>query len=386
LTRSGHKNTTATPQPDGLLSVGGTKEIIMAKIGVVFGGRSVEHQVSIRSARTVAEGLEEAGHEVVPLGIAPDGGWVDLLVGADALGGGMDALPATGKPPGETLERMLGSGAQVMFPIVHGTWGEDGTLQGLFEMLDIPYVGPGVAPSAIAMDKITCKRQLEAEGLAVVEYETTDRLEFETNPKAVVERLARFKPPIFVKPSVGGSSVGITKVDDPNQLQAAVAHALRFDERVLVERGVPGRELECAVLGYGEIEASVIGEIIAGKDFYDYADKYLDDGAQLLAPADLPETVAEMLQETAVRAFGAIGGWGMSRIDFLLEGTKPWINEINTLPGFTSISMYPVLWRHSGLPLPHLVDRLVNIAFDRHRDRRRLDEGIKSWITGLTSH
>lgn len=357
----------------------------MTKVGVVFGGRSVEHQVSVRSARTVAEGLQQAGHQVVPLGISPDGGWVKMEVAAAALAGEMDALPLTTEPPGATLGRMLASGAEVMFPIVHGTWGEDGTLQGLFEMLDLPYVGPGVAPSAVAMDKITCKRQLAAEGLAVVEYETTDRREFETNSSAVLERLARFEPPIFVKPSVGGSSVGISKVEETSDLEAAVAHALRFDDRVLVERGVVGRELECAVLGYDKIEASVIGEIVAGKSFYDYADKYLEDGAQLIAPADLPEETAEMLRHAAMRAFTAIGGWGMSRVDFLLEGGTPFLNEINTLPGFTSISMYPVLWGHSGLPLPQLVDRLLRIAIARHRDRQRLDKGIKEWIAALAA-
>ena len=357
----------------------------MAKVGVVFGGRSVEHQVSVRSARTVAEGLTEAGHQVIPLGIAPDGGWVEIPVAAAALTGKMDDLPAAGETPSATLGRLLKRGAEVMFPIVHGTWGEDGTLQGLFEMLDLPYVGPGVTPSAVAMDKIACKRQLEAEGLSVVEYETTDRWEFEADPAAVLKRLERFEPPIFVKPSVGGSSVGISKVEDIADLASAVSHALRFDSQVLVERGVTGRELECAVLGYGQIEASVIGEIVAGKAFYDYADKYLDDGAQLLAPADLSEAVAEMLRETAIRAFTALGGWGMSRVDFLLEGDTPFLNEINTLPGFTSISMYPVLWGHSGLPLPRLVDRLVHIALTRHRDRQRLDEGIKLWIAELAT-
>jgi D-alanine-D-alanine ligase len=177
--------------------------------------------------------------------------------------------------------------------------------------------------------------------------------------------------------------VGISKVGSKADLEGAVAHALRFDDRVLVERGVDGRELECAVLGYRTIEASVIGEIVPGKEFYDYADKYLDDGAQLLAPADLEPAVAEGLRTQAVAAFRAIGGWGMSRVDFLLEGERPYINEINTLPGFTSISMYPVLWGHSGVPLAQLVDRLVGIALERHRDRRRLDDGIKEWIREL---
>ena len=355
----------------------------MAQVGLVFGGRSVEHRVSVRSARTIAEGLQEAGHDVVPLGIATDGAWVEPDRAAAALAGKQDDLPGAGSGLHQSFEVLLSSGAEVLFPIVHGTWGEDGTLQGLFEMLGLAYVGPGVLPSAVAMDKIACKAQLLAAGLDVVDFEVIETADFETDRAAALARLQRFEPPCFVKPAVGGSSVGISKVNSRDGLEDAVAHALRFDDRVLVERGVNGRELECAVFGYRTIEASVIGEIVPGKDFYDYADKYLDDGAQLLAPADLDPAVAEDLRHRAVAAFRAIAGWGMSRVDFLLEGDRPYINEINTLPGFTSISMYPVLWGHSGVPLPQLVDRLVHIAIERHRDRQGLDDGIKAWIREL---
>lgn len=357
----------------------------MSIVGLVFGGRSVEHKVSIASARTVARALAEAGHRVVPLGIAQDGCWLDAPASRRALDGELDAFPPAGLPVAPTLEHLLRSGSEVLFPIVHGTWGEDGTLQGLAEMLDLPYAGTGVTSSALAMDKLFAKRQLEAAGVPVVDYEAVDRRDLETDPAAVLARLDRFEPPVFVKPSIGGSSVGITKVKHRDDLHAALVEALRFDDRLVVERGVVGRELECAVLGNRQIEASVVGEIVPGKEFYDYADKYLDDGARLIAPAELPAEVAERLRARAAAAFTALGGWGMARVDFFLETTtgELFVNEINTLPGFTAISMYPRLWGLSGIPLPQLVDRLVNIARERHAERRRLDDGIKEWIATL---
>jgi D-alanine-D-alanine ligase len=283
-----------------------------------------------------------------------------------------------------TLRHLIESGVEVIFPILHGTWGEDGTLQGLCEMLDLPYVGPGVTASAVAMDKILAKRVLIAAGVPVVDFEAVTRREMETDPEAVLQRLERLPLPLFVKPSVGGSSVGVKKVDSRACQATSLAFSLQFDDVVLVEKGVLGRELECAVLGYGEIEASAIGEIVPGNDFYDYADKYLQDTAELIAPADLPPGATEKLRETAVRAFGAIGGVGLARVDFLYESEDSfYINELNTLPGFTSISMYPRLWELAGVPLPSLVDRLVRIALDRHRDRHRLDQGIKSFLAEL---
>ncbi len=357
----------------------------MANVGLIFGGRSVEHQVSVRSARTVAGALRDAGHEVTPLGIAPDGCWVDRAVAAHALAGEIDDLLPVGLPVASTLVHLLHSGAKVLFPIVHGTWGEDGTLQGLCEMLDVPYVGTGVTSSAAAMDKAVAKQLLEAAGLPVVDYEVIGRRRFESAPEEELARLERFAPPIFVKPSIGGSSVGISKVSRRECLRTSIELALKFDDRALVEHGIDGRELECAVLGYRQLEASAIGEIVPGKDFYDYADKYIEDGAQLLAPADLDAAVTERLQATAVEAFAALGGWGMARVDFLLEASgRFFINEINTLPGFTAISMYPRLWEISGVPNPELVDRLVDIARRRHRDRTRLDRGIKDWIAELS--
>jgi D-alanine-D-alanine ligase len=356
----------------------------MAHVGVIFGGRSVEHQVSIVSARTVVQGLREAGHQVTPLGIAQDGCWIDATAGEAVLTGGIRAIAPLDLPVAPTLRHLIASGAEVLFPIVHGTWGEDGTLQGLCEMLDLPYVGPGVTASALAMDKLLFKRQMAAAGVPVVDYEAVARTDFEADPKAFVRRLERLPLPLFAKPSVGGSSVGVKKITHRECQETSVRFALQFDDTALVERGVSGRELECAVLGYGRLEASCVGEIVPGNDFYDYADKYLQDTAQLIAPADLPAEISERLRDYAVRAFAAIGGAGLARVDFLLESEdRLYVNEVNTLPGFTSISMYPRLWELSGVPLPRLVDRLVKIAFERHRDRRRLDAGIKDFLAEL---
>ncbi len=353
----------------------------MARVGVVFGGRSVEHRVSVRSARTVAGALIEAGHEVVPLGIAEDGCWVAPALGTSALLGEVDALPAAGLPVASTLVHLIESRVEAIFPIAHGTWGEDGCLQGLCEMLDLPYAGTGVTSSAIAMDKLAAKTLLAAAGVAVVPFRAFRRDRFEADPAACIAETEGLPLPLFVKPSIGGSSVGVKKVSSPQCLETSIRFALQFDDVALVEQGITGRELECAVLGYGRLEASHVGEIVPGGDFYDYAEKYLTDDAQLLAPAPLEPEIEERLRTTAVAAFAAVGGWGMARVDFLLgHAGDLYVNEINTLPGFTSISMYPRLWELSGVPLPQLVDRLVAIAFERHRDRRRLDVGIKSFL------
>src|ERR1044071_3903728 len=231
----------------------------MAKVAVIFGGRSVEHQVSVTSARTVARGLGEAGHEVIPLGIAQDGCWVGPDVAGPVLAGGGRGMEPRGEPVAPTLRHLLDSGAEVAFPVVHGTWGEDGTLQGLFEMADLPYVGPNVTASALAMDKVLAKRAFAAAGVPVVDYETTTRRDFERDPAAFLARLERLPLPLFVKPSVGGSSVGGKKVATRACQESSIRFALQFDDAVLVERGVAGRELECAVLGYGQLEASVVG-------------------------------------------------------------------------------------------------------------------------------
>src|ERR1700688_3103616 len=356
----------------------------MPNIGVVFGGRSVEHQVSIASARTVARGLREAGHQVTPLGIAQDGCWLDRAAAAAVLAGEERTIPPLGVAVAPTLEALLTSGVEVVFPIVHGSWGEDGTLQGLCEMLDLPYVGPGVTARAVGIDKLFTKRLLAAAGVPVLPCEAVTRGDFERAPRASLARLDRLPLPLFVKPRSGGSSVGVKRLDHRECAETTLRFALQFDDAVLVERGIAGRELECAVLGYERIEASAVGEIVPGNQFYDYADKYLQDTARLLAPADLPPATAERIRALAVDAFAALGGVGMARVDFLLEGDGSlFVNELNTLPGFTAISMYPRLWELAGVPLPQLTDRLVAIALARHRDRRRLDEAIKSWLAEL---
>ena len=356
----------------------------MARVGVAFGGRSVEHQVSIRSARTVSQALEQAGHDVVPLGITQDGRWLDSRASRRAIEGEIDSLGAAEGKLAPTLRHLLDSSLEVLFPVVHGTWGEDGTLQGLCEMLDLPYVGAGVGASVLAMDKVLCKRQLESCGLPVVEYGAIEASVFRADPERALSELPELPWPIFVKPSIGGSSVGVRKIDNPEELSSAVAFALRFDTTALVERGIRGRELECSVLGFERLESSAVGEIRPGNPFYDYEDKYLLDRAVLTIPADLPSAVTERIRRLAAEAFAAIGGHGMARVDFLLEGDSDlYINEINTLPGFTSISMYPKLWEEAGLPLPRLVERLIEIAFAAHRRRRSLDEGIKDWLARL---
>lgn len=356
----------------------------MARVGLIFGGRSVEHRISIISARTVAGALLEAGHEVVALGIAEDGCWVDPEAAKAALDGGVEALPPLARPVVPTLRHLLAAESEVLFPLVHGTWGEDGTLQGLCEMLDVPFVGAGVTASALAMDKAQSKVILRAAGIPVVDFEIVRRSELESAKAAVLSRLARLSFPLFVKPSVGGSSVGIRKVVERCDLDESVAFAFRFDDAVVVEEAIMGRELECGVLGGEELEASKIGEIIPAGDFYDYAEKYLNDDAELIAPAELSSDIGAEIQRLAVAAFAAIGGYGMARVDFLLGGDGSlYLNELNTIPGFTDISMYPRLWGLSGLPLATLVDRLVTLAFVRHEERKELDRGIRDWLDSL---
>jgi D-alanine-D-alanine ligase len=360
----------------------------MARVGVIFGGRSVEHEVSVRSARTVARALEEAGHEVVALGMCPEGRFLDPSRAERALAGHAQRLPRGGGTILQSVHHLVAAAPEVCFPIIHGTWGEDGTLQGLLEILDLPYVGPGVETSAVAMDKIAAKQVLDAAGVPVVPSENAHRRALDRDEDGFYERCEALGFPLFAKPAVGGSSVGVRKVTAAGDLRDAVEFALRFDDAVLVERGITGRELECAVLGYEILEASRVGEIVPGKDFYDYEDKYVTDGAQLIAPAELPPGVEDHLRELAPRAFAALGGVGLARVDFLLEGDSledgtAYVNEVNTLPGFTEISMYPRLWDLTGVPLPALVDRLVDIALRRYHDRHQLDAGIKEFLEGL---
>lgn len=353
----------------------------MAKVGLIFGGRSVEHLVSVRSARSVHEGLVAAGHDVIPLGISANGAWVPADVATAALAGELHRLPEPSPAAARSIAAVADVDIDAVFPIVHGTYGEDGTLQGFCEMLDLPYVGPNVAASAVAMDKVLAKAALFAAGIPVVEYRTLSGEAYARDPRQAREHAERLGYPLFVKPSVGGSSVGIRRVTQAQDLNAAIEFALTFHDVVLLEREVKGRELECAVLGYRPLSASTIGEIVPGHDFYDYEDKYIHDGAQLLAPAPLEESQMSQLRELAIASCQAVGADGMARVDFFLdEDGRVYVNELNTLPGFTRISMYPRLWDLSGVPLPELTDRLLQAAIARHQNKKGLDQALRAFV------
>jgi len=345
------------------------------RVVVLFGGNSVEREVSRISARTIVAGLDAQRYEVVPIAVGPDGRFLPSADSARLLADGHmpeKYLRGEGDSPradsAALVPAEIGPGrADVVFPIIHGTSGEDGALQGFLEILGLPYVGGGVTASAIGMDKSVFKALLRDAGIP--------------SARAVVVRssldlaIPPFPLPVFVKPANGGSSVGVTKVKRPEDLGLAVATALRYDERALVEEAIDAREIECAVLGNDEPRASVPGEIVPGREFYDYDDKYREDRARLVIPAPLPPAVAAEVQRLAIEAFRVAGVSGMARVDFFVErGTdRVLVNEINTLPGFTSISMYPKLWEASGLPLPQLLDELIRLALERHEKRKRLE-------------
>jgi D-alanine-D-alanine ligase len=357
------------------------------RVGVIFGGRSVEHLVSIRSARTVCEGVAAAGHDVVPLYLDEQGRFADAATSQGVLDT-QQPWRADGGRPGEHLRHLTGAALDAVFPIVHGTFGEDGKLQGLLEMLDLPYVGCDTASSAVAMDKVLSKRMFQAAGIPVVPWAALDRAAFAARGLADVQAFVDAEPlPLFVKPAVGGSSVGCVKVKTREALKDAVAFALRFDTVCLIERGVTAREVEIAVLGASAatMAASVPGEIVPGGDFYDYADKYLKNDARLLAPAPVDDATLARLKTAAIAAMGAIGGAGLARVDFFLcaDGSY-FLNEINTLPGFTSVSMYPRLWGLSGVPLPELCDTLVRLAVERHEEKARTDAALRAFVANPT--
>jgi D-alanine-D-alanine ligase len=357
------------------------------RVGVVFGGRSVEHLVSLRSARTVCQGLTEAGHEVVPLYLDERGCCASVDVSARVLADQAPWRASTGRP-GDHLHHLTSASLDAVFPIVHGTYGEDGKLQGLLEMLDLPYVGCDTAASAVAMDKVLSKRMFQAADIPVVPWVSLDREAFAARGLADVQAFVDATAlPLFVKPAVGGSSVGCVKVKTREALHDAVAFALRFDVACLIERGVTAREVELAVLGSSAstMEASVPGEIVPGGDFYDYADKYLKDDAKLLAPAPVDDVTLAALKAAAIAAMKAIGGAGLARVDFFVGADgRFFLNEINTLPGFTSVSMYPRLWGLSGVPLPHLCDRLVRLAVERHADKAKTDAALRAFVANPT--
>ena len=366
------------------------------RIGLIFGGRSGEHEVSLASAASVLAAIDPARYEVVPMGITRDGHWLvggdPLKALADAAGvtlalppagasaAGADADTAAGRsgPPARVataggLPAGVAARLDVVFPLLHGPYGEDGTVQGLLELADVPYVGSGVLASAVSMDKATMKAVFRAHGLPVVPYLVILDHEWAVRQADLAADVARdLGFPCFVKPANLGSSVGISKVHDPGQLPEAMALALSHDRKVLVERGVNARELEVSVLGNDQPEASVPGEVKPGKEWYDYEAKYTEGLATLVIPAPVPPPVATELRRLAVQAFRAVDACGLARVDFFLTSDdRVLVNEINTIPGFTRTSAYPRLWEASGLPYPRLVDRLIQLARERHAAKRR---------------
>jgi D-alanine-D-alanine ligase len=359
------------------------------RVGVVFGGRSGEHEVSLRSARSIMDALDPDKYEVLPIGITKEGRWI---AGGDpwkALSSGDEgSVPAVflsepGDPTLKAIESTGGQDAQsmrpiaevdVIFPVLHGPFGEDGTVQGLLELADIPYVGAGVVGSAVGMDKAIFKAVMTAHGVPILPYRLVLRAEWESQPEAVLADIVEhFDFPVFVKPANLGSSVGVVRVTDEAGLADGLDEAALYDRRLLVEQGIAAREIEVSVLGNEEPIASVPGEVIPGDTFYSYTDKYINDDAQLLIPAPLDEATIEQVQQIAVQAYRAIDCAGLARVDFLLDRhtNELWLNEVNTIPGFTSISMYPKLWEASGVPFAELVDRLIELGLARHADKGR---------------
>ncbi len=378
------------------------------RVGVLFGGKSGEHEVSLLSAQSVIRALDKAKYEVIPIGITKEGRWLTRGDPMKALTGGRVTMAdLLGIPPvvepeaGASLEipqrRELIPGVHadgipevdVIFPVLHGPFGEDGTIQGLLELADIPYVGAGVLASAVGMDKAVMKDVFRAHGLPVARYLVVFRREWERDPEGVLDRIEQeIGFPCFVKPANLGSSVGVSKVKRREELPAALKEAARYGRKMLVERAIPAaREIEVSVLGNEDPIASVPGEVIPAGEFYDYAAKYLDDRTRLVIPAPLDEDLAERIRSLALEAFRAIDACGMARVDFLLsrETGELVINEINTIPGFTAVSMYPRLWEASGLPYAALLDRLIELALERYEDRRRdaiAYEGL-TWLSSI---
>ncbi|MGD0791209.1 MAG: D-alanine--D-alanine ligase family protein [Terriglobales bacterium] len=389
------------------------------RVGILFGGRSGEHEVSLLSAASVLNAIDKTKYEVVPIGITKDGRWLtaehaERLLKGDAAGsasathlraGDPEATPgaavlARGESvvvPPEPAHRDAGLApfqtdaatlrrasdrainVDVIFPVLHGTFGEDGTIQGLLELADIAYVGAGVLGSSAGMDKDIMKSLFRAAGLPIVKHVTVLRGQFEREPKKVQKLVeSKLKYPVFVKPANLGSSVGISKAHDRKELGPAIAEAAKFDRKIVIEEGVGGkknkaREIECAVLGNDDPKASTAGEIVPCKEFYDYDAKYLLEGSEAVIPAKITKGEMKTVQKLAIAAFQAVDCTGLARIDFLMDpkSRRIFVNEINTMPGFTSISMYPKLWAATGVSYPELIDRLIQLGIERHEDKRR---------------
>jgi D-alanine-D-alanine ligase len=358
----------------------------MIHVLLLFGGRSAEHEVSILSARSVANAAPKERIAITPMCIARDGRFIEPERSARILAGEEKSVTGDADFSFEVWSRS--ATIDIVFPLIHGTGGEDGSLQGYLEMLGLPYVGSGVTASAVGMDKVHMKQAFAAAKLPMVDYVAVSEHEWKTERERVVRAVTNaLRLPYFIKPANAGSSVGVTKVKNDADLAKAVDHALRFDEKLLVERGVDAREIEVAVLGNEKPEASVPGEIVTGREFYDYADKYVENKSSLIIPAKLTADKSEEFRRLAIAAFKAVGAMGFSRVDFFLErGTnRLYLNEINTIPGFTSISMYPKLWEATELKYPRLVERLISLGIERSKARKARGETMMQWFDEVPS-
>lgn len=366
------------------------------KIGVLFGGRSAEHEVSLVSATSVIANLDKKKYQVVPIGMAKTGEWIIGNKALNLLKGGKEAaknlhsilIPepwGRGVSPISNISQ-INTKIDVIFSVLHGTFGEDGTVQGLLELANIPYVGAGVLGSAVGMDKIVQKMAFRANDLPTPAFTYfTASLWAQNGPKLALECQKRLKLPVFVKPANLGSSVGISKAHDLKEIKQAIKLALKYDRRIIVEKSIEkAMEIECAVLGNDNPKASIPGQIIASNEFYDYNAKYVDGKSKALIPAPLPKNIMNKVRELAVQAFKVLDLAGMARVDFLVQ-KNPWriyLNEVNTIPGFTSISMYPKLWEKSGLSYTKLLDKLIALAFERFNVKNKLITSYrpkKSW-------
>ncbi len=356
-------------------------------ICILYGGKSGEHEVSTRSAASIVKNIDRERYDIILIGIDKDGTWhyqekpeiVHISNQGDAL-----KIKPSDKLTNIVPERGIRYGDKflkidVVFPALHGSFGEDGTVQGLLEIADLAYVGSGVLGSSLSMDKEKAKRIWRERGLPIVDFELITGQEIEKNlaePEqhpSIVRAIQRFGFPMFVKPSSAGSSVGVSKVYTEKELAIAIEHALQFDRKVLIERSIEAREIECSVIGNENPRAFPPGEVIPTHDFYDYEAKYTDpEGASLVIPANLPEKLQKEIMETAIKAYSSVEAWGFARVDFLLgkETEEIYINEINTIPGFTVISMFPKLCENGGLPYPEIIETLINLALEKHREKK----------------
>jgi len=368
-------------------------------VGVIFGGRSGEHEVSLASAQSVIAALDKEKYEVIPIGITKEGKWIASGDPMKALQAGIPEASAPvallGDPTHKALMRLdITDQAtairairlhelDVVFPVLHGPYGEDGTVQGLLELAGIPYVGAGVLASAVGMDKPTMKAVFKAHGLPVVKHVVIRRKHWEQNPEAIMDEIeSTLGYPCFVKPANLGSSVGVSKARNRQELDEALKLAARYDRKMLAEVAINAREIECSVLGNDDPIASVPGEVVPHREFYDYKAKYIPGESDLIIPAPIPPELAQHIQELAIKAFLAVDCAGMARVDFFLDRDtgQVYVNELNTIPGFTATSMYPKMWEASGIPYPELLDRLIELALERFEDKSRCETSyVPDW-------